>query len=133
MDECLAYFRRAIHDPASVVPWSQWWAANADLVAHSFGFADYVRLKHRRLRGARQILQKAGELPPDFRPQNVEESGSCPDCGERATSNAAVLGSGHVTCVTCGGAYIFDTSEANDPPPGDPLAGKPPPTEPQSS
>jgi len=110
MDECLAYFRRAIYDPASVPPWSEWWAANADLVAHVFGFADYVRLKHRRLKGARQILQIAGELPAAFLPPSVEESGCCCDCGERVAVNSAVLGPGKVTCPTCGGAYVFDTA-----------------------
>src|SRR3954453_9912300 len=103
MDECLAYFRKAIHDPASVPPWSEWWTANADLVAHSFGFADYVRLKHRRLRGARQILQIAGELTKDFRPPSIEDSGSCSECGERATGRTFVAdpstpGPGYVTC-----------------------------------
>jgi len=119
MDECLAYFRKAIHEPASVPPWSEWWAANADLVAHSFGFADYVRLKHRRLRGARQILQIAGELPKDFRPPTAQESGSCSDCGERATQTPAALGPGLVTCPSCGGVYVFDTATTNEPQPGD--------------
>jgi hypothetical protein len=114
MDECLAYFRKAIHDPASVPPWSEWWAANSELAAHSFGFADYVRLKHRRLRGARQILQIAGELPEDFRPRSVEESGSCLDCGERARGNAGVPGPGKVTCSTCNGVYVFDSAASRE-------------------
>jgi len=120
MDECLAYFRKAIHDPASVPPWSAWWAANADLVAHSFGFADYVRLKHRRLRGARQILQMAGELPKDFIPSPIQESGSCSECGERATGDTFVPGPGYVTCPACGGIYVFDTAAINEPPTDDP-------------
>jgi len=115
MDECLAYFRKAIHDPASVPPWSEWWAANAELVAHSFGFADYVRLKHRRLRGARQILQIAGELEQSFRSPGIEESGSCSDCGERATGSNPAAGAGSITCPTCGGVYVFDTAAVNEP------------------
>jgi hypothetical protein len=123
MDECLAYFRKAIHDPASVPPWSEWWEANSELVAHSFGFADYVRLKHRRLRGARQILQIAGELSKDFRPRSVEESGSCSDCGERAATNSTTLGPDCVTCATCGGVYVFDTAATHEPPSGDNSSG----------
>jgi len=116
MDECLAYFRKAVRNPASVPPWSVWWAANADLAAHAFGFADYVRLKHRRLKGARQILQIAGELPPDFLPPSVEETGSCSDCGERVTGNFADLGPGKIACPTCSGVYVFDTASGLKPP-----------------
>ncbi len=28
MDECPAYFRRAVAEPQSVPPWSEWWEAN---------------------------------------------------------------------------------------------------------
>ncbi len=123
MDECLTYFRKAVRDPASVPPWSEWWAANADLAAHVFGFADYVRLKHRRLKGARQILQIAGELPADFLPPSVGESGSCSDCGERVTGNTAVLGPGNVACPTCGGVHVFDTASSPQQPSEGPRAG----------
>ena len=68
MDECLAYFRQAIHNPASVPPWSEWWSANEPLVETAFSFVDYVRLKHRGLLGVRQILQRLGELPADLAP-----------------------------------------------------------------
>lgn len=67
MDECLGYFRKAVSNPASVPPWSEWWAANAELVEHTFPLVDWVRLKHRGLLGAVQILQHRGELPADFR------------------------------------------------------------------
>ncbi|HEX4611024.1 MAG TPA: hypothetical protein VH092_22730 [Urbifossiella sp.] len=53
MEDCLAYFRKAIADPRSVPPWSEWWAANVERVERVFPLLDYVRLKHRRLLGAR--------------------------------------------------------------------------------
>lgn len=59
--ECLAYFRAALADPDTVPTWPVWWAANADLVERTFSMVDYVRLKHRGLLGAKQILQKLGE------------------------------------------------------------------------
>jgi hypothetical protein len=112
MDECLAYFRRAVADPASVPPWSEWWAAKEELVAQVFSLVDYVRLKHRRLRGARQILQIAGELPTDFCPPGALESGSCAECGER-TTRVAGPGGGIITCPNCGIVCQYDTSAAN--------------------
>jgi hypothetical protein len=69
MDECMAYFRRAVCDPASVVPWSEWWASNSAVVESVFPLSDFVRLKHRKLLGARQMLQRAGEFPEDFVPR----------------------------------------------------------------
>ena len=101
MDECLAYFRQAVADPRSVPPWSEWWAANVDKVERVFSLVDYVRLKHRKLLGARQILQYAGELPMDYRPQSPRTSGSCGECGERTTFHESPSG-GEVTCPTCG-------------------------------
>ena len=68
MDECLIYFRQAVLNPGSVPPWSEWWSANEPLVETAFSFVDYVRLKHRGLLGARQILQRLGELPADLTP-----------------------------------------------------------------
>jgi len=65
MEECLIYFRKAIHEPESVPPWPEWWAVNAELVERIFTIVDFVRLKHRGLLGARQILQIRGELPKD--------------------------------------------------------------------
>ena len=59
MQECLAYFRLALADPAAAPPW----ALNADLVERTFSLVDYVRLKHRGLLGAEQILHKLGEHP----------------------------------------------------------------------
>lgn len=93
VEACLAYFRQAVQNPASVPPWSAWWAANAEVVERSFALVDFVRLKHRRLRGARQILQNRGELPKDFVPPSLSDTGSCADCGERAA----------VTCPNCEG------------------------------
>jgi hypothetical protein len=97
VEECLAYFRRAVADPQSVPPWSEWWAANGELAERVFPLVDFVRLKHRRLRGARQILQHRGELPKDYVPPSASATGACPECGER-TSRAG----GQITCPTCG-------------------------------
>ena len=114
MDECLAYFRKAVNDPASVPPWSEWWAANVDLVQQIFPLMEYVRLKHRRLRGAREILQRAGELPKDFRPPEALKTGSCSECGERTTHHTADSGSGHISCPTCGVICQYDAAPASE-------------------
>ncbi|MBC7852395.1 MAG: hypothetical protein IAF94_03080 [Pirellulaceae bacterium] len=73
MDECLIYFRQAVHNPASAPPWPEWWAANEPLVETAFSFVDYVRLKHRGLLGARQILQRLGEIPVDTTPSATRD------------------------------------------------------------
>jgi len=99
VEECLAYFRKAIADPRSVPPWSAWWAANVGLVERTFPLIDYVRLKHRRLLGARQILQYNGELPKDYAPPGPLDTGSCADCGERTTPLPDGTG---VACPQCG-------------------------------
>ena len=108
MEECLTYFRRAIGDPLSVPPWSEWWAENAERVERSFPLVDFVRLKHRRLLGARQILQKAGELPADYAPPSPLLSGSCAQCGERTINHSAGPGGGCITCPTCGIICTYD-------------------------
>ncbi len=100
MEECLAYFRKAVHDPASVPPWSEWWAANAELVERIFPLFDFVRLKHRRLFGARQLLQNSGELPKDFTPSSPSITGACGQCGERMPNYSEGPG-GSTTCSTC--------------------------------
>lgn len=100
MDECFAYFRRAIADPLSVPPWSEWWATNAELVERVFPLVDFVRLKHRRLLGARQLLQKTGELHKDDQPLSPLVTGSCGQCGERTTTTAGII-----TCPICGVVY----------------------------
>ncbi|MGL6094466.1 MAG: hypothetical protein ACRC7O_01525 [Fimbriiglobus sp.] len=106
MDECLAYFRAAVHAPLTVPPWSAWWAANADVVERTFPLFDFVRLKHRRLRGARQILQNRGELPTDFVPQSLRITMSCSECGERTETV-----DGTVNCPNCGMICTFPTAE----------------------
>ena len=102
MEECLAYFRVAVTDPASVPPWAQWWAANEPLAHAVFSFADYVRLKHRRLLGARQILQRLGEIPSDFIPLSYGLTGTCGNCGERNSNQAADSGEVVIVCPNCG-------------------------------
>lgn len=112
MDECLAYFRRAVAEPLSVPPWSGWWAANAEVVERVFPLLDFVRLKHRRLLGARQILQHRGELPEDYQPPSPLVTGSCGECGER-TARVPGPGGGIVDCPVCGVVAQYD-----DPPTG---------------
>jgi hypothetical protein len=97
----MAYFRQAVKDPASVQPWSEWWKANVELVERTFPLVDYVRLKHRRLRGAREILKYAGELPQDYVPPSPVVTGTCTECGERTASD----GEGGVKCPVCGVVY----------------------------
>lgn len=65
MEECLAYFRKAVADPTAAQPWPEWWTANEEKVMNTFPLFDYVRLKHRQLLGAKQILQIRGELPKE--------------------------------------------------------------------
>lgn len=99
MEECLTYFRQAVHDPLSVPPWSEWWAEKAGLVEGVFSLVDFVRLRHRRLLGARQILQRRGELPEGFEPPSFTETGSCEACGERC--NQVVSQGVSVNCLVC--------------------------------
>jgi len=106
--ECLAYFRRAVADPLSVPPWSEWWVANAGLVERVFPLMEFVRLKHRRLSGARQFLQNAGELPENYCPPSPLVTGSCGQCGERTTHAAGGPGGGCITCPTCGVVCQYD-------------------------
>ena len=63
MQECLAYFRLALADPSRVPSWAEWWVANEGLVERTFSMVDYVRLKHRGLVGAKQILDKLDAAP----------------------------------------------------------------------
>lgn len=62
MEECLSYFRDALHRPERVPGWGEWWAANEALVRESFSLVDYQRLKVRRLVGARDLLTRLGAL-----------------------------------------------------------------------
>ena len=61
MVECLEYFRKALAAPDTVPPWADWWAIHADWVEQTFPMIDFVRLKHRGLLGAEQVLHKLGE------------------------------------------------------------------------
>lgn len=65
MEPCLVYFRAALTDPESVPSWADWWAVNEELVMNTFPMFDYVRLKHRHLLGAKQVLQNRGEWPKE--------------------------------------------------------------------
>lgn len=111
MEECLAYFRRAVTDPLSVPPWSEWWAANEELVRQAFPRSEFIRLKQRRLAGARRILQNLGELPDDYEPPNPLLIGSCGQCGERTTHHSA-SGGGIITCPNCGLVCQYDCRPA---------------------
>ena len=102
MDECLVYFRLAVTDPRSVPPWSEWWAENEPLAQTTFSMVDYVRLKHRRLLGARQILQRLGEIPSDFAPPSPQLTGSCGNCGERIVIQDSDSAEIAMICPLCG-------------------------------
>ena len=115
MDECLAYFRQAVADPRSVPPWSEWWAANIELVERSFPLLDYVRLKHRKLVGAREILQHRGELPEGYVPPSPLLTGSCGQCGERTTDHCGGPGGGYITCPNCGDVCNYDSARRSTP------------------
>jgi hypothetical protein len=101
VEESLAYFRKAVLEPGSVPPWSEWWGANGGMVERTFPLFDFVRLKHRRLLGARQMLQIRGELPKEFVPPGFRVTGSCGDCGERMAAEA-IAQNGTLTCPNCG-------------------------------
>jgi hypothetical protein len=100
MEECLEYFRLALTDPLSVPPWSEWWATHEESVRQAFPRFEYLRLKHRRLSGARQLLADAGEAIPYVQraPWDIR---SCAHCGERANHSGGP-GGGLVTCSRCG-------------------------------
>lgn len=107
MDECLAYFRQAIAKPLTVPPWSEWWTQNSQLVERVFSRHDVARLRHRRLLGARQILQARGELPEDYQPHDALFTGSCSECGERTVTQGGP-GGGNVICPNCGVVCTYD-------------------------
>lgn len=105
----MAYFQHAVTDPMSVPPWSVWWATNVEHVERVFPLIDYVRLKHRRLLGARQILLKLGKLPADYQSPDPLRSGSCSECGERTTLVLVGPGGVRIECPNCGGIGSYDT------------------------
>ena len=109
MEECLKYFRQLIRDPLSVPPWSEWWRANSALAESAFSRMDFVRLKHRKLRGAIQILQSLGELPEGYCWPGPLLTGSCGCCGDRTTIPSADPGGGYVTCPNCGLIGMYDS------------------------
>lgn len=106
IEECLRYFRQAIASPGSVPPWSEWWRENEPLVERVFPLMEYVRLKHRKLLGARQILQRFEELPKDYTPPSPRLTGSCGNCGERIPTTAIGVESERITCPHCGTVFI---------------------------
>lgn len=110
-EACLIYFRQLIAEPLSVPPWSEWWSVNEELVGASFSLVDYVRLKHRKILGAQQILQILGELPPDYAPQSPLVSGSCCRCGERFVNEPAAAEAGETKCSACGIRFVFVEQE----------------------
>jgi hypothetical protein len=62
VEECLAYFRDAIHRPASVPPWADWWARHEPLVRQSLSRLEYLRLRARGLAAAEDYLRRTGQL-----------------------------------------------------------------------
>lgn len=107
LDQCLQYFRQLVADPASVPPWSEWWAKNISLVEAAFPLVDYVRLKHRRLLGARQILQRLGELPTDYVPPSPFVTSSCGNCGDRIEVSSSSESGRSMKCQVCGTVWTF--------------------------
>lgn len=83
MNELLAYFQRAIEHPETVRPWNDWWIENSAWVQAEFSREDFLRLKYRKLRGARTILERSGWTPTDERRLQPINSGFCNVCGER--------------------------------------------------
>ncbi len=82
------------------------------MVELAFPLLDYVRLEHRRLLGARQILQHRDERPEDYQPSSPLVTGSCGECGER-TARIPGPGGGIIDCPVCGVVAQYD-----DPPTG---------------
>jgi hypothetical protein len=110
MDEVLDYFRRAVKTAEPVPSWSEWWTSHEEAVAASFSLVDYVRLKHRRLLGARQILQRIGELPESFVPPDPAVSGRCFQCGEQVVAESP--SGGIFKCSVCGTSASYETSRS---------------------
>ncbi len=77
IDDCLSYFRAATTEPETVPLWAEWWAANEAKAEACFPLVDYVRLKHRGLLGAKQILEKRSDATADS-----SQSASAPDLTE---------------------------------------------------
>lgn len=102
MDAFLRYFRQVVTDPANAEPWSQWWATHEGEIQQTLPLVEYVRLKHRRVRGAREILQRAGELPLDFQPPEALRSGVCAECGETVTRADEAQSNAGAICPRCG-------------------------------
>lgn len=117
IEECLVYFRQAIARPESVPPWSDWWQENEPLVERVFPLMEYVRLKHRKLLGARQILQRFDELPKDYTPPSPRLTGSCGHCGERVPTSTIGTESEPITCPHCGTVFA-DSEEPGGSSPG---------------
>ena len=109
MEALLTYFRRAVTDPLSVPPGSEWWAANSEAVERAAPHQEYLRFNRRRLRGAWTFLQQAGHLPEGFQPPSPLSSGSCGGCGERTTNQSAGPGGGYIPCPNCGVIMTCDT------------------------
>ncbi len=86
VDELLAYFRQAIEHPETVQPWNKWWTENASRVESAFPREDFLRLKYRKLQGARTILERSGWTPADESSLQPIQSGFCNVCGERLFS-----------------------------------------------
>ncbi len=108
MPDHLTYFKQAATDPASVPPWSVWWAAHSETVEQLLPLMEFVRLKHRRLKGAIEYLKKIGELPPDFQPPSVLTTGICPTCGDPMNRETAGPASGTLTCPLCELSITYD-------------------------
>jgi hypothetical protein len=83
MEECLAYFRRAIEHPGTVPPWAEWWATHEELVRRVFPRPEYLRLKYRKLAGARILVERQGWRPSSESQRDPDRAEFCEVCGER--------------------------------------------------
>jgi hypothetical protein len=110
MSDQLTYFKQAATDPANVPPWSVWWAENSEAVEHALPLMEFVRLKHRRLKGAIEYLKKIGQLPPDFQPPHPLTTGICPDCGDPLQHETTSPDATNLSCKHCGLSVSHDNA-----------------------
>ena len=74
MERCLEYFRVIVFDHLLVPAWNLWWAKNEEIVKRESDSRNQLRLKYRKIEGARDLLVQLGEcvktlrLPGTIRP-----------------------------------------------------------------
>jgi hypothetical protein len=96
VEECLAYFRDAIHRPGTVPSWAEWWAVNEPLVREHFPRIEYLRLKVRGVPAAEDYLRRTGQLLDPIRldPAFIDLLGAISwlgDCGKPLPGRTDVI------------------------------------------